>query len=110
MSYKDKTSSFDPKQKQHFCIKENVLIKSLKVNFELQEEFEELTIDDRNLKTVFELTDEDTKLVQTQMNPKGIKAVITRTIVAKENGGQFIMMVDMVCNGVRSTAEFKKLN
>ena len=82
----------------------------MKVNFELQKEFEELTIDDRNLKTVFELTDEDTKLIQTQMNPKGIKAVITRTIVAKENGGQFIMMVDMVCNGVRSTAEFKKLN
>ena len=82
----------------------------MKVNFELQKEFEELTIDDRNLKTVFELTDEDTKLVQTQINPKGIKAVITRTIVAKENGGQFIMMVDMVCNGVRSTAEFKKLN
>merc|ERR1711972_242707 len=39
-------------------------IKSVKVNFELQEEFEELTIDDRNLKTMFELKDEETKLVQ----------------------------------------------
>ena len=69
-----------------------------------------MTIDDRKLRTVFTLeqrTSGQLALVQTQVNPKGIKAVISRTITTKEN--EAVMDVTMVCNNVTSSAVFKKL-
>ena len=71
-----------------------------------------MTIDDRKLKTVFTLESDkhtgQSNLVQTQMNSKGIKAVITRAInTNKEN--EIVMNVKMVCNNVVSSAVFKKL-
>ena len=87
-------------------------IKTVRAEFELDKEFDELTIDDRKLKTVFTLESDkhtgQSNLVQTQMNSKGIKAVITRAInTNKEN--ETVMNVTMVCNNVVSSAVFKKL-
>merc|ERR1712212_1394097 len=83
-------------------------IRTVKAEFELGKEFDELTVDDRNVKTVFSLSLDEGQLIQTQINSKGIKAVITRTIATNQEG-QMVMNVNMNCNNVISTAVFKKL-
>ena len=102
---------------QNFCsiflssIRTETLVKSVSVEFVLGEEFNETTIDDRKVRSIFSLEDLDEggrrELLQWQTDKQGRKARIGRTL--RREGQDELMDITMECNGVFSTAVFRRI-
>ena len=80
----------------------------MKATFTLGEEFDELTVDDRRVRTTFDLVADSGggKMVlnQSQVDAKGNKAIIARSIESEDT-----MHVVMTCKTAQSTAVFNKV-